>query len=96
MLVVGDVNSTIACGQVARAHHISIAHVEAGLRSFDPGMPEELNRVATDRISNYLFEIDAILGNRYKHGAIPPLWDGHAAERIAEILEREMRPSSGR
>ena len=55
VVVVGDVNSTIACGQVARKHRVKLAHVEAGLRSFDLSMPEELNRVETDRISDFLF-----------------------------------------
>mgnify|MGYP000060269668 CR=1 FL=1 len=55
VIVVGDVNSTIACGLVAVKMGIRLAHVEAGLRSFDRTMPEEINRVLTDAISDLLF-----------------------------------------
>jgi UDP-N-acetylglucosamine 2-epimerase (non-hydrolysing) len=55
VLVVGDVNSTIACGLVAVKLGVKLIHVEAGLRSFDRTMPEEVNRVLTDCISDVLF-----------------------------------------
>lgn len=55
VLVVGDVNSTIACGLVAVKLGVKLIHVEAGLRSFDRNMPEEVNRVLTDSISDLLF-----------------------------------------
>jgi len=53
--VVGDVNSTVACAIVAAKLCIPVAHIEAGLRSYDRTMPEEINRVLTDQISEYLF-----------------------------------------
>jgi UDP-N-acetylglucosamine 2-epimerase (non-hydrolysing) len=55
VLVVGDVNSTLACSIVAKTLNIPVAHVEAGLRSGDLAMPEEINRLVTDSISDWFF-----------------------------------------
>ncbi|MEY2486530.1 MAG: hypothetical protein QOG67_3140 [Verrucomicrobiota bacterium] len=55
VVVVGDVNSTVACSLVAAKLQINVAHVEAGLRSYDRTMPEEVNRVVTDALANLLF-----------------------------------------
>ncbi|MBD3180157.1 MAG: UDP-N-acetylglucosamine 2-epimerase (non-hydrolyzing) [Candidatus Latescibacteria bacterium] len=55
IIVVGDVNSTLACSLVGAKQHIPVAHVEAGLRSFDKRMPEEINRMVTDILSDFCF-----------------------------------------
>lgn len=75
VLVVGDVNSTIACALVAAKKGVPVIHVEAGLRSFDRAMPEEINRVLTDQISDLLFTTE-------ESGEENLLREGVAAHRI--------------
>ena len=72
VVVYGDVNSTIAAALVAAKLHVPIAHVEAGLRSFDREMPEEVNRVLTDQISELLFTTSPeALDNLVREGISP-------------------------
>jgi UDP-N-acetylglucosamine 2-epimerase (non-hydrolysing) len=76
VLVVGDVNSTIACGLVAVKKNIPLIHVEAGLRSYDRAMPEEINRILTDQLSDVLFTTERAAADNL-------LREGIAAERIS-------------
>lgn len=72
VLVVGDVNSTIACALVAAKKGVKVVHVEAGLRSFDRTMPEEINRVLTDQLSDLLFTTEReALDNLTREGIDP-------------------------
>ncbi len=71
ILVVGDVNSTLACSLVAAKLHIPVDHVEAGLRSFDRRMPEEVNRVVTDVLSDYLLTTGYEADENLKREGIP-------------------------
>ncbi len=75
VLVVGDVNSTVACGLTAVKKGIPLIHVEAGLRSFDRTMPEEINRIVTDALSDWLFCSE-------EDGVHNLLREGRPAERI--------------
>ncbi len=71
MLVVGDVNSTLAAAITAVKLGIPVAHVEAGLRSFDRGMPEEINRVLTDAISDLLFVTEESARENLEREGVP-------------------------
>jgi UDP-N-acetylglucosamine 2-epimerase (non-hydrolysing) len=72
VLVVGDVNSTLACALTAAKLNIPVLHVEAGLRSYDRAMPEEINRVLTDQLSELLFTSEsAAMGNLLREGVSP-------------------------
>ncbi len=72
VLVVGDVNSTLACALVAAKRGVRVIHVEAGLRSYDRSMPEEINRVLTDQIADMLFTTEkSALANLMREGIDP-------------------------
>ncbi len=72
VLVAGDVNSTIACALVAAKERIPVAHVEAGLRSFDRSMPEEINRILTDALSDLLFTTEESGNRNLANEGVPP------------------------
>ena len=70
-LVVGDVTSTMACSIVAQKLHVPVAHVEAGIRSGDWTMPEEINRLVTDSITSYFFTTTPEAGENLKKSGMP-------------------------
>jgi UDP-N-acetylglucosamine 2-epimerase (non-hydrolysing) len=72
VIVVGDVNSTLACAITAKKLGVKVAHVEAGLRSRDMSMPEEINRLCTDAISDLLFTTDQIASENLLREGIAP------------------------
>jgi UDP-N-acetylglucosamine 2-epimerase (non-hydrolysing) len=69
-LVVGDVTSTMACAIAAQKLHVPVAHVEAGIRSGDWTMPEEINRMVTDSITNYFFTTTEIANNNLRKSGV--------------------------
>jgi UDP-N-acetylglucosamine 2-epimerase (non-hydrolysing) len=70
VIVVGDVNSTVACALTAKKLGIRVAHVEAGLRSRDMSMPEEINRLCTDAISDLLFTTDTLADENLRNEGV--------------------------
>ena len=75
VMVVGDVTSTMACSIVAKKLNTKVAHVEAGIRSFDLTMPEEINRIVTDALADYFFTTTEMAGDNLRKTGVP-------AERI--------------
>ena len=71
VLVVGDVTSTLACSISAKKLQIDVAHVEAGIRSGDLSMPEEINRMVTDSITDHFFTTSEIANNNLRNAGVP-------------------------
>jgi UDP-N-acetylglucosamine 2-epimerase (non-hydrolysing) len=70
VVVVGDVNSTMACTIVAKKLNVKVAHVEGGIRSFDMSMPEEINRLVTDSIADYFFTTSQVANQNLRRNGI--------------------------
>ena len=71
VVVVGDVNATCACALTAKKEGVNVAHIEAGLRSRDMSMPEEINRIVTDRLSDLLFATEDIACQNLRQEGVP-------------------------
>jgi UDP-N-acetylglucosamine 2-epimerase (non-hydrolysing) len=89
VLVVGDVNSTLACALVAAKENVPVIHVEAGLRSHDRSMPEEVNRVLTDQLSTLLFTSEASARANLLREGIAPSRIHFAGNVMIDTLRRE-------
>lgn len=89
VVVLGDVNATCACSITAKKEHIKCAHIEAGLRSRDMDMPEEINRLVTDRLSDLLFTPDRLSNANLKSEGVPDEKVKFVGNIMIDTLERE-------
>ena len=85
---VGDVNATCACSITAKKEQVKLAHIEAGLRSFDLGMPEEINRMVTDRLSDLLFTTDEIADRNLRDEGVSERRIQRVGNVMIDTLER--------
>jgi len=89
VVVLGDVNATCACSITAKKEHVKVAHIEAGLRSRDMDMPEEINRLLTDRLSDLLFTPDRLSNANLKAEGVPASKIKFVGNIMIDTLERE-------
>lgn len=89
VVVLGDVNATIACSITAKKEHVKCAHIEAGLRSRDMDMPEEINRLVTDRLSDLLFTPDRLSNANLKAEGVSDEKIKFVGNIMIDTLERE-------
>jgi UDP-N-acetylglucosamine 2-epimerase (non-hydrolysing) len=94
VVVVGDVNATCACSLTAKKHQVLVAHIEAGLRSHDWAMPEEINRVVTDRLSDLLFTTCRFADENLRKEGVPDERIARVGNVMIDTLEH-MRGQSG-
>lgn len=89
-LVVGDVTSTMACAIVAQKLQIKVAHVEAGIRSGDWSMPEEINRLVTDALTNYFFTTSAVANYNLKSSGVKDDYIFFVGNTMIDTLLKQM------
>ena len=97
VMVVGDVTSTMACSIVAKKQNTKVAHVEAGIRSFDLSMPEEINRMVTDCLTDYFFTTTLWAGENLQKAGIPKeriYWVGNVMiDTLLKNMPRFRKPA---
>lgn len=89
VVVLGDVNATCACSITAKKEHVKVAHIEAGLRSRDMDMPEEINRLVTDRLSDLLLTPDRLSNQNLLDEGVPKSKIKFVGNIMIDTLERE-------
>ncbi len=90
VVVVGDVNATCACSITAKKERVNVAHIEAGLRSFDLTMPEEINRMVTDRLSDLLFTPDEFADLNLRDEGVPESRIKRVGNIMIDTLEQNL------
>ena len=93
--MVGDVNATLACSVTAKKEQIKCCHIEAGLRSGDMAMPEEINRLVTDRLSDLLLTPDRISINNLRSEGVPESKIKFVGNIMIDTLEQYLNISRG-
>src|SRR5262249_32976721 len=96
VIVVGDVNAVCACSIIAKKHHFKVAHIEAGLRSRDWAMPEEINRVVADRLSDLLFTTCRFADENLAREGVPAEQAVRGATTRIDTLEPSPPPPAAR
>jgi UDP-N-acetylglucosamine 2-epimerase (non-hydrolysing) len=94
VVVVGDVNATLACSVTAKKLHVKVCHIEAGLRSGDETMPEEINRLVTDRLSDLLLIPDKLSGENLRKEGVPEHKIKFAGNIMIDTLEANREKAS--
>ena len=94
VIVLGDVNATLACSVTAKKLHIKVCHIEAGLRSGDERMPEEINRLVTDRLSDLLLTPDVLSGENLKKEGVPDSKISFVGNIMIDTLEANRSKAS--
>lgn len=95
VVVVGDVNATCACSIVAKKENVRLAHIEAGLRSGDMTMPEEINRLVTDRLSDLLFTPDRLSDDNLRAEGVSECRIKRVGNIMIDTLEHERAKAEG-